>query len=181
MSGQLNVNQFALPGMEEHAHAGARHLAMGRGFLYERTPLDAPGDAGNHTLEMYAPESGRMARVGHLEWSGSNVPEKEPPFKGHYPGEINRVGTNRFFQHQGIASTLYKMADDPNVFTGDDTRPLHSTMRTRAGEAWSKAVGGWDPDLHPYSARPRHPFEVRGDVDRRAHRREVPGQLELPS
>lgn len=177
MSAQLNVNQFALPGMEEHAHAGAKFLAEGKGFRYSRNPVTERYDPGEHSLEMYAPESGRMVRIAHLDWSGSNIDEPDSPVSDAFPGEIKRVGTNRFHRRQGVASALYKMAEDPSVYTGNDTRPLHSPFRTTEGEKWSAGVGGWDPDVHSYGERPLHPYERDARVDQR--RPELPGQQEL--
>lgn len=164
MTVPLNVNQFALPGMEEHAHAGAQSLTQGRGFLYSQTPDDDKWAPGEHHLEMYGPDEidRRMVRLGHISWSGSKH------VRGYYPGEISGVGTSRFNRREGIASTLYKMAADPSVHTGDDTIPLHSPSRTREGLKWSAAVGGWDPDLDDPADRPRHPFEDRADeIERR--------------
>lgn len=163
MAPQLNINQFALPGMEEHAHAGAKFLAEGKGFHYERFPETPSGrrDSGDHVLEMYEPENGRMVRAGHLLWHGSNQSNEAP--HSPFPGEIANVGTNRFSERKGVASALYKMAEDPNVYTGNDTRPLHSPFRTMAGVAWSSKVGGWDPDMDDPHDRPRHPYEERAE------------------
>lgn len=191
MTGQLNLNQFALPGMEEHAHAGAASLAEGRGFRYVHEPTDDWGSPSQHALEMYAPQPSqfertphalpaRMVNVGRLAWLDSSKPhdpDYDPKSPGLYAGEIQGINTARSFQRQGIATTLYNMAMDPNLPTGNDTLPLHSANRTRYGMAWSKSVGGWDPNTDDPKDRPRHPHERDTRVEER--RPELPGQQSM--
>lgn len=155
---QLNPNQFALPGMEEHAHAGAKHLAQGYRFEMETAHKVKPSRT-DHTHELRAvAHDGRLA--SRLEWSGS-----EDDY-GSYPGEIGSVKSYAYddvfggevdrrarslegvtsHKGRGLASALFEMGHDPNVYTGNDTVPLHSPVRTSDGYNWSDSVGGWDPD-----------------------------------
>ena len=67
--------------------------------------------------------------VGHLQYSTTASPE------------ISSVGVAPKFQHRGIATELYRRASE---HVGS---PLgHSASRTKAGDGWSKAVGGKRPE-----------------------------------
>lgn len=184
MSGQLNVNQFALPGMEEHAHAGAGLLAKGYQFEYQPPSERVPAHA--LVVRDASKRRGEVPTAGSVEWASSHLHGGDDP----YPGEIGMIHTSGMQRGQGIATALYKMGNDPKIHTGDDTLPLHSRHQTDAGIRWSQKVGGWDPhraDPHnefgwpTYEGHPEHPYEARkrqqvsaGVIPK------MPGQLQLP-
>jgi hypothetical protein len=159
MTGQLNPNQFALPGMEQHAHAGAELLAKGLSFDY-RSTVSRSGTSTDHEHRLSAQDKSlpwQDREVSHLKWAGS-----EDDYSG-YPGEIIYVGTKQTQRGRGIASALYGMATDPNVATGNDTVPLHSTTRTVDGYNWSAKVGGWDPEVYRSEVEQRLSAERGGE------------------
>lgn len=173
----VNINQQALPGMEEHAHAGARLLAKGW-KLEGRTEWD-DGQPYTHELIAHPPQAPGDYKVhARLEWAGRYA-HKE------YPGEIQMVEAYGEAKGHGAPQALYEMAHDPNVFTGDETVPLHSPVRTNDGYAWSKRVGGFDPDEHNYEDWEHlHPYRQREEALRLAKRKErgmpaIPGQERL--
>jgi len=165
----INLNQFALPGMEEHAHPGARHLAKGVSFhtSHDFTYNTPPGEEEKwrqyrqpHSHMMYA--SGQHGEtLGELHWAGSGQ-QRKSEHSGHYPGEITWVQSKRPLTknnptgaiyeptksgnwrkarnpHKGLMTDMLKMAHGMNF--GQSTVPVHSPDRTREGEEWATKVG----------------------------------------
>lgn len=163
---KLNPNQFALPGMEHHAHPFAKMLAHG----YMAHPMIA-SDGGEHYLAALdmktAKESGNDPlehEAGLIEWHGSDV-------NPHRPGEIawinNDSRTHRGASTPGLGEALYKTAK--HVDMGQDTRPVHSDNLTEDGQAFHARVGGPTYRRGHEESRPEygyHPFE---QAEQRAH------------
>lgn len=177
MNQNISPNQFALPGMEEHAHPGARHLPSGVMFHHEtekgtydpayygfnRQGNKKMGPKTAHIERLYAhkmggdfdPERHHANALGHMEWAGQHDQDTT------YPGEIKYIerghGTER---RKGLMTDLYRIGTTMNV--GQSTVPVHSHNRTPEGEAWSAKVGGPRPEAENTSWRPPaglHPFE----------------------
>jgi GNAT superfamily N-acetyltransferase len=116
-------SQMALPGMEQHAHPGAVHLAQGYRF---ETSGEYP---------MIVAKKGDE-KAGYLSWRGHDDRGSSAAEKGPRPaGEITMVKTEPEHQRKGLASAMYGMgrqlATQP---------PEHSTIRTPKGDKWAKAV-----------------------------------------
>lgn len=60
---------------------------------------------------------------------------------GH-EGEIQGLETHPKHRRQGLASELWHAANEHSKTTPGVPAPQHSQLRTRAGEAWAKKVGG---------------------------------------
>jgi hypothetical protein len=101
----INLNQFALPGMEEHAHPGARHLAKGVSF-HTSTDYTYRPPAGSTDWRQHKQAYGHMLyasgkkgeTLGELHWAGqaAHRPLGKPAGSGgHYPGEITWVESKR--------------------------------------------------------------------------------------
>jgi GNAT superfamily N-acetyltransferase len=75
-------------------------------------------------------------------------------------GEVEAVETHPKFRRQGLATKLWETAQ-ANTENGAPA-PVHSSTRTRSGEAWAKKVGGEVPPRggHLLSAR-----QMRGMID----------------
>ena len=106
-----NPNQMALPGMEEHSHPGALHLAQGYHFdTY----------VGKQAVRVRAKHPDIVqGAAASLRWDKSS-------------GEIGGVGTRESHQHQGLATALYGMGR-----TMTRVKPQHSPIRTDEGDAWA--------------------------------------------
>ena len=90
------------------------------------------GDGQNsETLSVSAshPDHGE---VGHLYWHPRT-------------GTIRDVLVTGEHQGKGIATQMYKTAQEVAATTKKVPAPKHSQDRTDAGEAWAKAVGGRRP------------------------------------
>lgn len=128
---KANPNQLALPGLEEHAHAGANLLAQGAHFKAEH--VNEPGEPPRASL--YA-LSGDNYRVGELHWLADDVGR----------GEIGLVETHQRAQRNGVASALYGLGRQMAR-----VKPQHSPDRTEEGDAWAQKVtkkyGGKVPPL----------------------------------
>jgi len=166
----INVNQFALPGMEEHAHPGARHLKSGVMFHHETTAgrdIEDPSfhNPGEHRHWLFAHRMGAAFdpskhignALGHIQWAG------EHDQHSFYPGEIQYIERQYGGEHRrGLMTDLYKMGHEVNF--GQSTVPTHSPTRTPEGERWSKNVGGPRPERKDYDWKPPegiHPYEQR--------------------
>lgn len=162
MNPNIHPGQFALPGLEHHAHPGAPFLPKGITFSQHESKDPIYG----HSHYLYAhkmgsqfnPELHHGNALGHLQWAGSEA----PPHQGvRYPGEIEYVerayGAER---HRGLMTAMYHLAHQLDV--GQTTVPVHSATRTPEGEEWSAKVGGPRPTMGDYAWRPPagiHPFE----------------------
>lgn len=146
MSGLSNIspNQFAIPGMEEHAHAGARHLAQGYRFGFGRAkdgyrkPREDAWSMEAHHEDVPA-WSDPGSAVSDITWADKKATGAA------YPGEIEYVTTS-LTKHKGkgLPSAMFKMANTLNM--GQDTIPVHSPVRTPEGLGWSNKVGGYGLD-----------------------------------
>jgi len=165
----INLNQFALPGMEEHAHPGARHLAKGVHFGTTTDYIHGDGENWRATRQPYTHtlyatnKQGHM--VGQLHWAGQGQDRPPGSRSGsgkHYPGEITWVKSQRALTksnptgaeyvptkggnwrkapnpHKGLMTDMFHMAHGMQF--GQSTVPVHSPDRTREGEAWATKVG----------------------------------------
>lgn len=184
MNQNLNINQFALPGMEKLAHPGAPYLAKGISFTHqeEKGSYDfgdmAPGakqPIHYHSHYLYAHKMGDRFNpaahhgnaLGFIQWAGAEATHEQGT---HYPGEIEYVERNPSTpeRHRGMMSALYNMGHQMSF--GQTTVPTHSPTRTPEGEAWSEKVGGPRPERGDYKWKPPagiHPYEqqARDSVD----------------
>ena len=80
---------------------------------------------------------------------------------GH-EGKVEGLETHPKFRRQGHAKELWNAAQEHAETTAGVPTPKHSTLRTRAGEAWAKSVGGEVPERTQglLSAR-----QMRGMID----------------
>ena len=154
-----NPNQQALPGMEHLSHPGAQVLANnpdGHFFHYgpDQYSHDARigfalDDGPNHEYDPKYPNEGRprnSVTVAHMDWNAG--PKREPgPV---HQGEIGDVYTHPAYRRQGMASALWNVSRQMLPYT----KPTHSPERTRAGDAWARAVGGRRPPLDPVTYNP---------------------------
>jgi hypothetical protein len=173
----INLNQFAFPGMEHLAHPLARHLAEGVKFDFRssvahpprsmdetydtherrRAPLAFNPPIYEHELLARTPTSRSLDEpagyLGELHWRG------DAPHRSNYPGEITWVQRHHppaegEHEDAGMAwkhRTPGMMGDmfeaAHQLQAGQTTVPLHSTERSAYGEKWSAGVG--DPGLRP--------------------------------
>ena len=72
--------------------------------------------------------------VGWLRWHNAAARE------GYAAGEITALGVAEAYQRQGVATRMFAEAARFGPV-------VHSRVRTRAGEAWARAVGGELPPL----------------------------------
>lgn len=180
----LNINQFALPGMEGMAHPGARHLAKGITFTPEHAqghyPPEVRREGGYNTTvtpqahvhRLYAhkmgaqfdPERHHGNALGFIEWAGQHDQGSRQDEPGQmYPGEIKMVERSydpAADRSKGLMTDLYRMGHEMSF--GQSTVPLHSPERTPQGESWSKKVGGPRPRVGDTDWTPPkgiHPYE----------------------
>ena len=108
------------------------------------------GGLSSHTLEAWSPEHAdtpwaREHPSSRVTWVGTDVDPGIKPIASmgwhHKTGEIRGVFTQEEHQRQGIASALFH---EGSSIPGTPT-PKHSPNRTRAGDAWARAVGGRVP------------------------------------
>jgi hypothetical protein len=180
---EVNPNQQALPGLEEHAHPFAKYLAQGLTLNYEHLPAHTSvgGISGSiyhhdeaHSLAARKPRpDGSSEIMAHIDWKGRTNKY------GTYPGEIDFVsnrsmdpGINPSSRHPGLAQALFHSAHHFDF--GQNTVPVHSTLRTPLGEKFAQATGGPTPPTGPESGwKPPegfHPYEWH---DRRRHEESV--------
>jgi len=146
---------MALPGLEEHAHPGAKLLSQGWHFRTDTIPLGAntyhqlSAEPSHHvTTDPWAETVGGSLVHEHfpgavLQWSGGG------PGSGYKKGEIAMVETAPSHSHQGVASALYGMGRSMARL-----KPQHSSERTPEGDAWARSVskryGGRVPKVNTF-------------------------------
>lgn len=60
-------------------------------------------------------------------------------------GRIQHIETHPEMRRQGLATKLYKFAGELHEDIPSIPAPVHSTMRTKSGDKWARAVGGeWE-------------------------------------
>jgi ribosomal protein S18 acetylase RimI-like enzyme len=72
-------------------------------------------------------------QVGRLLWNDED-------------GEISHLHVGENARRRGIATSMWDTAHE-EAETRGITPPVHSSQRTKAGDAWAKAVGGHVPRL----------------------------------
>ena len=80
----------------------------------------------DHSVNAQHPESGEL--IGHLRWDSEH-------------GEISDVEVDTEHQRKGVASGLLNYARRVSQEQGFP-EPVHSNLRTHAGDAWARSVGG---------------------------------------
>ena len=80
---------------------------------------------------------------------------------GH-EGEVLGLETHPKMRRQGLASELWHAAQQHAEGTPGVPMPQHSRLRTRAGEAWAKKVGGVVPERSGQLLSAR---QMRGMID----------------
>jgi hypothetical protein len=83
-----------------------------------------------HSVVARHPDKGQ---VGHLYWHPDS-------------GEIKDVLVQGEHEGKGLGTQMYKVAQSASKSEGLPT-PEHSPVRTKAGDAWAKKVGGKVPPL----------------------------------
>lgn len=129
----LNPNQFALPGMEDVSHPGAKLLSQGYHFMPEHGPnihYDFDDYTSHETNNLRVRDKDDMF-VGSLSWNG----RKKTP--GYNPGEIKMIHVAPEYQRKGIATAMFGVARNlPKPFS----KAQHSPDRTEDGEAWARTT-----------------------------------------
>jgi hypothetical protein len=135
----VHPHQLAIPGMEEHAHPWAKHLAQGYMLDLEQSASQY------HLAAVDVSHPKYPTSAAELSWAKEKT-------GGYAPGEVAMV-TNFVGQHsnlkdtargKGLAPALFHSAHHFNL--GQSTVPIHSTERTLAGEHFASKVR---PDLKP--------------------------------
>lgn len=72
-------------------------------------------------------------KVGDLWWNKDN-------------GEVENVQVDPSHRRKGVATGMWNHAN-ANAREHEVSRPKHAVMRSDAGDAWAKAVGGEIPSL----------------------------------
>jgi GNAT superfamily N-acetyltransferase len=105
----------------------------------------SPLQFGNYTVSYAGHEDIPGSRRGlHrvvAEHEGQQVGSMTWQTRSKKPGEIEKIEVEPDHQRQGLATAMWNYAHD----SGIRPSPKHSSQRTDAGEAWSKAVGGPRP------------------------------------
>jgi hypothetical protein len=188
----INLNQFALPGMEEQSHPGARHLAAGAWFEHGTDWSHGWGGQGRkeayeHRLTAYDQAQGRPTPriLGQLKWAGEAQYRPPGSRHNHFPGEIIGVtryegGAGAVTPHKGIMTAMLRMAQGEQMSAS--TIPTHSPERTAYGEKWATKAGPPEltPERNDWDWRPPegiHPYERAGSPPQLAGH--VKGQREL--
>jgi hypothetical protein len=92
------------------------------------------GDAPEHQVHSIRATHPEHSDVGHLYWH----PET---------GEIKDVLVLGGHEGKGIATQMYKVAQQTAAENPDIPSPKHSSTRTPSGDAWARSVGGELPPL----------------------------------
>jgi len=139
----ISPNQLAIPGMEEHAHPFATHLARGYQLDLERSEHE------HHLAAVDVSHPKYPSVHAELSWAKENDP-------GHVPGEVTMVENmatqsytgakqpEEIQRARGLGGALFHSAHYWNF--GQSTVPIHSPERTQAGEHFASKVR---PDLKP--------------------------------
>lgn len=154
-----NPNQMAIPGMEEHAHPGARLLTQGYMFsassanVTKSSTLQVHDAADADTSHVLHSPKGYLPTKDLYKHTNSMEPQFNQEEHSHLVwnddpsndvGEIRSAHTNRAHQSKGLATTLYGMGRKLGR-----TMPEHSANRSYAGTAFahasSKVHGGYVP------------------------------------
>ena len=92
-------------------------------------------DADFSTVNAYHPDfGGGQVPVGVLDWF--KAAGTLPSGREVRAGEINNVNVMPEHRHQGLATEMYRMANEY------PTQPLHGSVKTLAGIGWSAKTGG---------------------------------------
>lgn len=149
---KVNVNQMALPGMENMSHPLARHLAGENGLTFHFFH-----DRRNRLYSLDAADHRHAREAGHMEWGASNTDMR-------YPGEIGMIENESAHikggYRRGLAADMYHAGH--KIDMGQETVPVHSPDRTYEGDRFSSRVGGPRPRNNDEDWRPPHglhPFE----------------------
>lgn len=114
-----------------------------------------------HLNEAQAVHRPTGQETAYMEWTNQ-------PKEGEPGGEIKYIETDPAWRRQGIASRMFEFANGqaqqqmrPPQMPGQQSMlkmrpvermvpPVHSPMRTDAGEAWSQKVGGYRPERNDW-------------------------------
>jgi hypothetical protein len=150
----VHPHQLAIPGMEEHAHPFATHVA--RGYM-----LDFNSSRYQHHLAAVDVSHPKYPTVAaELDWT-------RPKDADYEPGEVAMVENFQRGHHaigkqepraKGLAGALFHSAHYWDF--GQETVPIHSPNRTDEGEHFSQKVR---PDLRP-DVRYDSAGRGRGDI-----------------
>jgi hypothetical protein len=136
----VHPHQLAIPGMEHMAHPWAGPLS--RGYMLDKE--ESPHEHHLAAVDVSHPKYPTVA--AELSWAK----EKQ---EGYAPGEVTMVhnfatGYGSYGEDRprakGLAGALFHSAHHFNV--GQSTVPIHSPVRTQAGEHFANKVR---PDLKP--------------------------------
>ena len=72
--------------------------------------------------------SSEWSNVGSLEWNSKT-------------GEINGIDVDEAHQRQGLATAMYRFAQDISEKRKSVVKPVHSQALTDEGYAWAKSLG----------------------------------------
>jgi hypothetical protein len=119
---------MAMPGMEEHAHPGAVHLAQGRIFHANRN-----ADSVQLTVGPANPRA--STGTASLTWATKPIQGDGWHAESYHTGEIKMVETPPRSRRKGLASALYGIGRQMT-----SVPPIHSANRSDMGDLWAPAV-----------------------------------------
>jgi hypothetical protein len=126
--------------MEQHAHPWAHHLSKGYMLQYQTTHTSHQLQAVD--TEEKDPEEDRAA---HLTWASKTPKQTAGGAPKFAPGEVEMIANESFNKRgAGLGSALFNSAHHWNF--GQTTVPIHSPIRTKAGQAFATKTR---PDLKP--------------------------------
>ena len=139
-----NPNQMALPGLEEHAHAGAPILAQGLRIEHRVADNhDLTNMAGTHTLAAVDDSTEYSERAApHLRTAAKltwNAGTEKDTNAGYKRGEITGVFTQERQRQKGIATQLYGVG---RTMMKNVPKPEHSPTRTPDGDKFAEKSSG---------------------------------------
>ena len=103
----------------------------------------------SHLISASTPE---WSSVGHLDWNNKT-------------GEINHILVDDDHQRQGLATAMYRFAQDLSEKKKSVVKPVHSKALTDEGYAWAKSLGEKTRLKKPPKTRPLH--ELLAELDAR--------------
>lgn len=94
--------------------------------------------------------------VGILAWGNPDAPseEDENDIGAGTRGSVTWVETHPRYRRQGLATEMWKKAQEVAQSNEQIPEPEHSNTRTEQGDAWARKVGGRVPEQWGSYAEP---------------------------
>lgn len=101
-------------------------------FHYESEP---DSELERHQIHVTHGDSPKI--VGSMVWEG---------WEGYDEGALQSIDVDPSYQRKGLATRMWRHAQDLSRKNPNIHRPIHSTFRTPEGDAWAKSTGDWMPE-----------------------------------